>query len=288
MKAYAGVYSNDNKKQVFRNLDFEHLKELSKIDMYLRKMILDMCLDVEHILKTRLVYDTTINPQTDGYDFVQSFLDQNYIIKKSIFDKARGKSACSALAAHYYDQEKECLKPMPVWVLVELLSFGDFIDLYTFYFQSFHRYPDYSRYLGAVRFWRNASAHSNCLLRSLKKQPTFAKTQQVMLTLSRADRLISEQTRIHKMSVPVIHDFVTLLFVYNDLLNTPYNKKMKERQMQKLRHFFLDVDGQVLRKRELFSNNSILSEAYQFVCGVLKFISNEENKPRSKRLLKTN
>lgn len=25
LKAYAGVYSNDNKKQVFRNLDFEHL-----------------------------------------------------------------------------------------------------------------------------------------------------------------------------------------------------------------------------------------------------------------------
>lgn len=101
LKAYERNYSNDNKDHMYRNLDFEHLKELSKIDMYLRKMILDMCLDIEHVLKTRLVYDCTINSETDGFDFVSSFLDNNYPIVKAIIDKAKGKSICSDLAAHY-------------------------------------------------------------------------------------------------------------------------------------------------------------------------------------------
>lgn len=188
LKAYENNYSNDNKEHKYRDLDFEYLKELSKIDMSLRKMILDMCLDIEHILKTRLIYDSTINSDTDGFDIVRDFLNENYSVEKSIIDKAKGKSVCASLAAHYWDSEEESLKPMPVWVIVELISFGDFIKLYTFYYQRYHRFPDYSRYLGAINFLRNASAHSNCLIHSLKKQRDFSKTQQVMLTLSRAKK----------------------------------------------------------------------------------------------------
>ena len=288
LKAYERNYSNDNKDHMYRNLDFEHLKELSKIDMYLRKMILDMCLDIEHVLKTRLVYDCTINSETDGFDFVSSFLDNNYPIVKAIIDKAKGKSICSDLAAHYWDNEAEILKPMPLWVIVELISFGDFVKLYTFYHQTYKRFPDYSNYLGAIKYLRNASAHSNCLIYSLKKRPEFSKTQLVMNSLSRANRLINEATRIHKMSIPVIHDFVTLLLVYNDLLDTPQNRNMKDRKMQELRYFFLDQNGRILRKSSYFSNNSTLTEAYYFICNVLRFIDNESQKPKHKRLLKTN
>ena len=288
LKAYEKNYSNDNKEHIYRDLDFEYLKELSKIDMYLRKMILDMCLDLEHILKTRLIYDCTINPDSDGFDIVTQFLDSYYSTEKSIKDKANGKSACSALAAKYYDLENDCLKPMPLWIIVELISFGEFVNLYTLYYQTFHRYPDYSRYLGAIKYLRNASAHSNCLINSLKKQAGFYKTQPVMLTLSRASKIINKQTREHKMSVPVIHDFVTLLLVYNDLLSTSHNKKMKERKMKEIRHFFLDSNGRILSKASFFKNNATLSEAYHFICDVLKFIDNEEHNPRGKRLLKTN
>lgn len=289
LKVYEKNYSNDNKEHRYKNLDFEYLKELSKIDMYLRKIILDMCLDIEHVLKTRIIYDCTTNPDTDGFDIVREYLDRNYLIEKAIKDKASAKSVCSSLAAHYWNKEDGTLKPMPLWVIVELISFGDFVNLYTFYYQTYtKRYPDYSRYLGAIKYLRNASAHSNCLIYSLKKVPDFSKTQQVMLTLSRANKLISEQTRVHKMSVPVLHDFITLLLVYNDLLNTPYNKSMKEKKMQEIRHFFLDEDGRIRTKSKYFSNNATLTEAYYFVCNVLKFIDNEEHNPRRKRLLKTN
>lgn len=287
IKAYEKNYSNDNRDHVYRDLDFEYLKELSKIDMYLRKMILDMCLDIEHILKTRLVSDCTINPATDGFDFVQEFLNDNYTIEKSILDKAKGKSACSQLAAKYVDNGT--LKPIPIWIIVELLSFGDFIKLYTFYYEKYDRFPDYSRYLGSIKYLRNASAHSNCLIHSLKKQPGFSKTKQVMHALSRAsDKLINARTREHKMSVPVIHDFVTLLLVYCDLLDTPHNKKMRERRLEEIRRFFLEEDGRIRSKACYFRNNPVLSEAYLFICNVLKFIDNNDKNRRSPRLLKTN
>ena len=285
LKSYEKNYSNDNRDHLYRGLDFEYLKELSKIDMYLRRYILDMCLDIEHVLKTRLIHDCTTNPDTDGFDIVCSFLNLNYPVEKAIRDKAIKKSACSRLAANYVDANGN-LKPIPLWIIVELISFGEFIDLYTYYYQQYHRTNDYSRYLGSIRFLRNASAHSNCLINSLQKQPDFSKTREVMQTISRAKH-IKEQTRNHKMSVPVIHDFVTLLLVYNDLLNNPYNMSMRNNRMDEIRRFFLASDGRLKSKASYFSGNSTLREAYQFVCDVLKFIDNEYMK-HSKRLLKTN
>lgn len=288
LKAYEKSYSNDNREHLYKNLDFEHIKELSKIDMYLRKMILDMCLELEHVLKTRLIYDCTMNSETDGFDIVRQFLDNNYLIEKSILDRAKVRSACSHLALNYIDAASECLKPMPLWIIVELLPFGSFIELYTFYYQTYSkRIGDYSRYLGSIKYLRNACAHSNCLIHSLKKVEGFSKTQQIMLTLSRA-KGISPQTRLHKMSVPVIHDFVTLLLVYNDILDTPQNRIMRERRMKELEHFFMDDNGRIRTNSVYFKNNQTLAGAYDFICNVLKFIDNEAHNPRAKKLLKTN
>ncbi len=39
----------------YKDLDFAYLKELSKIDMYLRYMILELTLDIEHYLKRWLI-----------------------------------------------------------------------------------------------------------------------------------------------------------------------------------------------------------------------------------------
>ena len=288
LKAYEKNYSNDNREHLYKNLDFEHLKELSKIDMYLRKMILDMCLDLEHVLKSRLIYDCTINRETDGFDIVRQFLENNYLIEKSILDTAKVRSACSPLALNYVDADNNCLKPMPLWIIVELLPFGSFIELYKFYYQSYNkRTGDYSRYLGSIKYLRNACAHSNCLIHSLKKVDGFSKTQQIMLTLSRAKH-INQQTRLHKMSVPVIHDFVTLLLVYNDILDTSQNRNMRTRRMKELRHFFIADDGRIKSNSDYYKNNQTLAGAYDFICNVLKFIDNEEHNPRARKLLKTN
>ena len=63
---------------------------------------------------------------------------------------------------------KPCkLRDFPIWVLVELVSFGELIQLCTFYDET--RSPSRpilieEKFLNIIRDFRNASAHSNCLL----------------------------------------------------------------------------------------------------------------------------
>lgn len=48
------------------NLDFSYLQELSTLDMHLRKLILSMALDIEHALKTKILFDLSNNADEDG------------------------------------------------------------------------------------------------------------------------------------------------------------------------------------------------------------------------------
>lgn len=57
LASYRANYDKRRSNGEYINLDFAFLQELSKIDMYLRYLILQMCLDVEHALKTRLLKD---------------------------------------------------------------------------------------------------------------------------------------------------------------------------------------------------------------------------------------
>ena len=67
MKSYASNYPINPKNDKYVNLEFAYLLELSKIDMYLRKIIMNMSLDIEHVLKTRMLYDISRNEKEDGY-----------------------------------------------------------------------------------------------------------------------------------------------------------------------------------------------------------------------------
>lgn len=69
LKSYAHNYSKYSKVELrhkYVNLDFAYLVELSTLDMYFRRVIVGLCLDIEHVLKTRLMYDITKNDDEDG------------------------------------------------------------------------------------------------------------------------------------------------------------------------------------------------------------------------------
>ena len=77
LKSYARNYVVNPQTKKYYNLDFAYLVELSKLDMHIRKIILEMSLDVEHYLKVRLMNDLSNNPLEDGYNIVEVFLQYN-------------------------------------------------------------------------------------------------------------------------------------------------------------------------------------------------------------------
>lgn len=283
LKSYADNYPVNHKNQKYVNLEFAYLVELSKIDMYFRKIILGMCLDVEHVLKTRLLYDISRNEKEDGYQIVKKYFFAYPGTKMEIRQKANSYNFTSNLAGKHADDE-EC----SVWNLVELLSFGKFVELYTLYYQEYDA-PNYSAYLQSIKFLRNAAAHSNCLLSSIMKpkgEKKFKKTNQLTNALAKAKREISEHARVKYMSYPVFHDFVALLFVYNDLLKEAANRNMRDRTMNELEQFFCEKDGRVLMHKEYFVKNQVITEAYKFVSNVIQYIKKQNSNPKHTWYLK--
>ena len=129
IKAYAKNYAKDGNGK-YMGLDFSYLKELSTIDMHLRRFIIRMTLDIEHTLKTKLIRDCVNNHREDGYQVVEDFLWENPSVHSRVNSKKR-KSYTSDLINKIDNN-------YAIWNIVEVLTFGDFIFLYKYYY---NKYP---------------------------------------------------------------------------------------------------------------------------------------------------
>ncbi len=276
LKAYAKIYAMNPRTNQYINLEFAYLVELSKIDMYLRKLILEMALDIEHFLKTRLLCDLCNNEKEDGYNIVRKYIESDYTIVREICKKADSYSVCADLVEKHKEK-----KDFALWNIVEVMSFGRFVELYTLYYQEYDSY-NYSSYLGSIKFLRNAAAHNNCLLSSLRipnGTKKFRKTKQLTNALTKVKTLTSS-ARTKKMENPILHDFVALLFVYNDLLKMSATRKVRDIGMEKLRDFLCDENGRCLEHRDYFEKNDTIKENYRFIVNIVDYITNQNNNPK--------
>ena len=279
LKSYARDYTRYSKierSDQYINLDFACLVELSTLDMYFRRLIVGLCLDIEHILKTRLMRDITENDKEDGYNIVRKYNAMDYSVIAGI--KAnKDKSATSDLIKKFDDAGDN----IPVWSFIETLSFGHFIELYDLYYGIYGGHS-YSSYLGSIKFLRNAAAHNSCLLNSLRKPYSIKikKNMDIMDALSKSKKFSSSYKT--KMENPVVHDFVVLLFVYYDILNTPANRSMRDKGMKAVRKLFFET---MVRNdnRSLFIKNDVIMEDYRFLCGIIEYLENCRNRPVLKK-----
>lgn len=267
-KNYDKYLATANKGK-YINLDFAYLQELSTIDMHLRKTILSMALDIEHALKTQLLYDLSKNEAEDGYELVKKYLDADYTRLKLLYDKIE-KSAASDLI----QKRKDTGDDYALWELVEVMSFGEFIDLYQLYYSTYpSKESDFSSYLWSVKFLRNAAAHNNCLLNSLKApyHVTIHKTKDILFELSKI-KGISANTREKWMSNPVIHDLVILVFVYVKLIKS---SGIKQKGIQNLLWLF---NERMPEHKDYFEKNNTITESYKFTSKIVNYFCNKYRK----------
>ena len=272
LAAYRANYEKtpDCSKQAgkYVNLDFSELRELSTIDMHLRYIVMQICLDLEHILKVKLLDHISSNDSEDGYSIVKEYIkaeDNDFRILKGIRSHKSGEYCKDLIDKHY--------PYFPIWVLVELISFGDLLHVCAFYERRYNCkiLPD-NKYVNVVRDFRNAAAHSNCLINKMTERMEDTKQPGVEITeFVKQMSGISSQLRTKYLHRNFPYNFVVLLYVYNELMpDVPRRKRFLE-----LQEF---MNGRVVKHKELFIKSLQLQGTYRFTKLVIdNLVSMSEN-----------
>ena len=266
-------YQKGSNEGKYINLDFAYLKELSTIDMHFRMEIIHLCIDIEHDLKVKILQEVE-KSNIDGYSVVREFLAKNEGIVKKIAANCSSPFTCN-LIQKYFTIEEE-IEPIrnkkvniiskyddcPIWVFLELITFGDLIYFYTFFCEQMEIRPIISKsLLHLVKNLRNGCAHNNCILANLS-----AETSKTPPEISRAVSgiKIAKDQRRKKLTCRPVLEFVTLLYVYDKLVS----KKVKQKGFEKLYQLFT---SRMLHNKEYFKNNELIKSTYDFSIKTLSF-----------------
>ena len=260
-KNYSLYHSGENVGKYFE-LEFAYLRELSILDALLRKEIIKISLDIEHYLKVRLLNDFALNEKENGYTIVKDFLNYNPELLDNIIFKG-SHSTCADLVNKYKDD-------FAIWNIVEVLSFGDFIEFYKLYYARYSGELNIENMLLPVKFLRNAAAHNNCLINNLGGTFASIEPNKKVLGIVSSIPNIPQKTREKKMKNPIVHDFVVMLYVFNTVVTSQQTKRYV---MESLKILFSD---RFLKHKEYFSQNALLVSHYEFAKKIIDFFANLE------------
>ncbi len=259
-------YNNGKNKGRYINLDFAYLQELSSIDLQLRQIIIKLCIDIEHALKVELIKDFEINTD-DGYSFVKTFLSTHPNIIKKI-EHTISSSYTSSLIDKYFtingNREITDYSNCPIWVLVELLTFGDFITCYDYYYNNFNNTNTMvtpKNLLFLVKSLRNSCAHNNCIINNLLDR-NARPPREISTYISKIED-ISTNEHSKKLKCRPVLEFVTILYVYTNTVSD----KIKRKRIEELKYLFAI---RIPKNKMYFQKNSLLKSHYNFINKVLQ------------------
>ena len=245
-----------NSKGKYINLDFGYLKDLAIIDMKLRYTVVQLALTIEHYAKMELLRTVEDNEE-DGYricnDFLKSLDSQQRRKIKAEIKRNKNNPYCGELFKKYNNK-------FPVWVFLEMISFGRLVSFYRFCANRYSSKDMMDKHflLKTCKEIRNASAHSSCILNNLRpKTNKFKPSYSVMNKLAKI-KSISNSTRIRKMSNSRIVQIVTLLYTHNIIVTS---EGVKEKAKESLYEFKDRMNKNIC----YYENNPMIQSSFIFL-----------------------
>ena len=234
------VKNNQNK---YVDLDFMCLVELSRLDKKLRHLLFQLCIDVEHMLKTKVVQ--TVCSISDGYAPVAEYLNINTVALSKIQNQDNPTSYSHEMFTTYNPN-------FPMWVFVELASFGAVTSFCNFLSSQYNKTILHSPLLNSVRDLRNAVAHNSCMLRNIISLGDV-KPSSILYSFASTYGIGKDARRT--LTNRFVNDFVTLIYLHKHLIND--SGKFSE-----LKSFF---NNDVTVNSYLFNKNTNLKRVYNFL-----------------------
>ena len=179
---------------------------------------------------------------------------------KDEIEKKVNTSTCHQIVAKRKDA-------WSIWSIVELISFGPFIDLYNLFYSD-HKFDNDCRgYLYAIKMIRNAAAHNNCLLNQMRAPYSRSITPSYELrnTINKISSLKADKVT-QQLQNPTTHDFLALLIAYSKIV--PESSRTKGLEAAKAL-----FNERMLEHKDYYVKQQGLISTYRFVAEILNKLS---------------